>query len=911
MARGIADLKFLDESNLTSEEQKTIEDILNPANSTSGVELPWNFFTSRNLVILESNITTAASYGNAQQYVSTYTIPPQHASLSISPHAEISVPPGNINAEPGVPMPIASCVSPYTGHPSCVISSTVPYPYPYQVEVPITPCTVTLSTRPDIVTIQQMQPHVTYASQVSSNQDNVVKQIVQRSEEISFSNNKLPNSITNNVTNEIRTNVNVSQKDGVLSPESVSMVATNNDSEQLTQAIPSSVPFMCGDAISMQGPRPNFSRMPSYPYQHASPQVAFYAPIYNLPYGCIASSSSTVPNTTTMAPVTNNEWVNNAPNVLPVFAVPNITSSGVLNNNWVSNEQNALPETNCNSDHVNFLPVPTHYEQINNPCDVSKGNEESIDDNIEESKSVDLNCENKNMQSNTSILPNGENISKGLEIIETNNKNTKQEINSVEINDDTNGNDKKTNIKPILISHANNSAAEKPNFMWSDLFKKERSSQGNSRQVVLSSVISNIKENTSPVTKIPEMSCVASLNEDEMVGVLGKLIQEVKLDHTAPSLKPRGLVNRRNWCYINATLQALLACPPFYNLLKSFPASMDKERRKSCTPIMDSLVRFVHEFPHMQIVNSTSKDDFPVGSAFEPIYIYKMLSVIKSVCVKGQQEDAEEFLSCILNGLHEEMLTVMKSLQSHNSHACNGNVTVNGHLDENEEEAWQLIGPKNKSMVTRTASISQSPISDIFGGKIRSILSAGNEHSAFIQPFFTLQLDIQAEKVDSVSGALSQLTAKEPIQGYTCTKTKQEVEAYKSILLEKLPPIFILHFKRFVYDKDGGCKKVIKKTDYPVELELGKEFLSHEVKRLKHLHVYKLIAVVYHDGEEAVKGHYVADVYHCSSDTWLRCDDRNISAISEAQVLRHSPPRVPYLLFYRNVETFRGSTQSK
>ncbi|XP_067130896.1 ubiquitin carboxyl-terminal hydrolase 10 [Centruroides vittatus] len=907
MAGGIVDLKFLDETDLSSEEQKTIEDILNPANSASGVELPWDFLSSRN-VVLESTVATVASYSNAQQF--TYTIPSQHAPLSISPHADLTVPPRNINAETGVPVPIASCVPPYTGHPPCVISSTVPYPYPYQVEVPITPCTVTLSTRPDIVTIQQMQPHVTYASPISSDQGNAVKPVIQRSEEISVTSNKISNSITNNITSEIRTNINAPQKDGVLPAESVSSVAANSDSQQLTQAVPSSVPFMCGDTVPMPGPGPNFPRMPSFPYQPASPQVAFYAPIYNLPYhGCIAPSTSTVPNTTTMATVTNNEWVNNTPNVLPVFAVPNITSSGV-NNNWVNNEHNSLPVAGCNNDHINFLPVPAHFEQINNPCDISK-NEEKID-NTEESKSIDLICEKKNMQSH-SILSNGENIPNELETTEKKNTDEKNDVNCNADDSTSDEHTIKTDTKPLLDNNTNNnSAVEKPKFMWSDLFKKEKSNQGNSRQVILSPITSEIiKENTSPITKISEVSCAASLNEDEMVGVLGKLLQEVKLDHTAPSLKPRGLVNRRNWCYINATLQALLACPPFYNLLKSFPANMDKEKRKSCTPIMDSLVKFVHEFPHMQIVTSTSKDDFPVGSAFEPIYIYKMLSVIKSVCVKGQQEDAEEFLSCILNGLHEEMLSVMKSLQNHNTHACNGNITINGHLDENEEEAWQLIGPKNKSMVTRTASISQSPISDIFGGKIRSILTAGNEHSAFIQPFFTLQLDIQAEKVDSVSGALSQLTAKEPIQGYTCAKTKQEVEAYKSILLEKLPPIFILHFKRFVYDKDGGCKKVIKKTDYPVELELGKEFLSHEMKRLKHLHVYKLIAVVYHDGEEAVKGHYIADVYHCNSDTWLRCDDRNISVISEAQVLRHSPPRVPYLLFYRNVETIRGSSQTK
>jgi hypothetical protein len=58
------------------------------------------------------------------------------------------------------------------------------------------------------------------------------------------------------------------------------------------------------------------------------------------------------------------------------------------------------------------------------------------------------------------------------------------------------------------------------------------------------------------------------------------------------------------------------------------------------------------------------KDDGSIevqcGAPFEPSYIYKMLNSIRSDTfkVEGRQEDAEEFLGCLLNALNDEMLEV-------------------------------------------------------------------------------------------------------------------------------------------------------------------------------------------------------------------------------------------------------------
>ena len=60
-------------------------------------------------------------------------------------------------------------------------------------------------------------------------------------------------------------------------------------------------------------------------------------------------------------------------------------------------------------------------------------------------------------------------------------------------------------------------------------------------------------------------------------------------------------------------------------------------------------------------------------------------------------------------------------------------------------------------------------------------------------------------------------------------------------MLEKLPPVLILHLKYFIYDSKGGLQKLSKKVDYPVDLEINKDILSTSIRTKVH-NRYKLFA---------------------------------------------------------------------
>ena len=58
--------------------------------------------------------------------------------------------------------------------------------------------------------------------------------------------------------------------------------------------------------------------------------------------------------------------------------------------------------------------------------------------------------------------------------------------------------------------------------------------------------------------------------------------------------------------------------------------------------------------------------------------------------------------------------------------------------------------------------------------------------------------------------------------------------------------------------------------------------------------------VVYHDGKEATKGHYVTEVHHSGTGNWLRFDD-SIIRVVDTQLFKYNLPRMPYLLLYKKV----------
>lgn len=278
---------------------------------------------------------------------------------------------------------------------------------------------------------------------------------------------------------------------------------------------------------------------------------------------------------------------------------------------------------------------------------------------------------------------------------------------------------------------------------------------------------------------------------------------------------------------------------------------------------------------------------------------------------RGHQQDAEEFLGFLLEELHEECAKVMKPPTSPSTSGVlspvTGPVSPTGEnarpTSAITEKGWLEVGPRQKAAVTRSSGTIEieSPITKIFGGKIRSELRVpGKKTSVTLEPYQPLQLDIGSPHVNNIVDALKGLTKSETLQGDFKSPRGSDAKATKQVFIETLPPVLILHLKRFQYDNAGGTQKIWKKVGYPLELEIPKEvFPPHKRGGLvAHggLPKYRLIGVVYHHGKNASGGHYTVDVRRQEGREWIRLDDTIIRRVRSEDVAEGGSEEDPKIL---------------
>lgn len=420
------------------------------------------------------------------------------------------------------------------------------------------------------------------------------------------------------------------------------------------------------------------------------------------------------------------------------------------------------------------------------------------------------------------------------------------------------------------------------------------------------------------------------------------------------TIYPYGLANSGNICYMNSVLQLLFYCQPFSAMLNIIRNSTLKqiENTNSITPILNALLDLQDNFG-ISVNDSTNKN------VINPEPFYRSIAKLSrfSNLSWGCQEDAEEFLNMLLDGLHEEFIESIKSLDMNDvidfANAFNNRDISKKIIDQvdfikdnkkdaasilDSSDSWNEVGANMKAVGRRSFQVKLSPIVTLFGGQFKSVLKVSNKKSSItLDPFLQVQLDISDIETNDLIVAFEKFSKDEEISLGSNMAKKQN-------FIAKLPSILLIQLKRFSFVSDDSNNEnmeyeVVKnkknkkhgnvKEFQPAFTDNNK--FSGDFGRIEKIHKfikydhkltlpiscistidvskepdYKLIGVIYHHGRSTENGHYTADVL-TSSNGWIRLDDANIHKINANDAIKDQNigtniNKTAYILMYQKVE---------
>ena len=174
-----------------------------------------------------------------------------------------------------------------------------------------------------------------------------------------------------------------------------------------------------------------------------------------------------------------------------------------------------------------------------------------------------------------------------------------------------------------------------------------------------------------------------------------------------------------------------------------------------------------------------------------------------------------------------------------------------------------------------------------------------------IEQHSSLQTVVDKDEEDTVdlSTCLNLFTEEEqlgPDDTWYCSNCKDHVQAFKKFDLWKLPPMLVIHLKRFSYKKKYWREKLETFVDFPLhDLDLSQFAQGPQSKPP----VYELYAVSNHYGSLG-GGHYTAYAKNFQLNNWYKFDDSSVSRIEEDK----SRTSNAYVLFYRRKDTLEETT---
>ncbi|WWC94448.1 hypothetical protein V866_001294 [Kwoniella sp. B9012] len=135
-----------------------------------------------------------------------------------------------------------------------------------------------------------------------------------------------------------------------------------------------------------------------------------------------------------------------------------------------------------------------------------------------------------------------------------------------------------------------------------------------------------------------------------------------------------------------------------------------------------------------------------------------------------------------------------------------------------------------------------------------------------------LELELNFKDKSTLEQCIENLQTPEILEGdnlYNCPSCGQRREAIRRQVPIKYPPVVHMALMRFVFDYQTlSRKKSPASITYPKNITLGVD-------------EYELRAIITHEGKSAHHGHFICEVWDEAEQTWLLCNDEEVTNLSD------------------------------
>ncbi|KAG0254701.1 ubiquitin-specific protease doa4 [Mortierella polycephala] len=301
-----------------------------------------------------------------------------------------------------------------------------------------------------------------------------------------------------------------------------------------------------------------------------------------------------------------------------------------------------------------------------------------------------------------------------------------------------------------------------------------------------------------------------------------------------------GLTNLGNTCFMNSVIQCLIATPP----LSRFFLDGSFKRHINLRNPLGTQGRLADAFSDL-IRSMWSGQSLVVSPTSFRYAIAGFAPQFKGT----EQHDSQEFLSFLLDGLHEDLKTEPRPLPPGDDEGSDADDARMERLPDYEasEIAWQRYLRRDNSIVV-----------SLFQGQFRNRLCCTKcgKTSTTYNAFMYLSLPIKAKtsgrQSQTLLSCLNAFVEPEVMDGdnaWNCPNCKKPRKATKQLTISRVPDVLMIQLKRF--SSDGPFKNKIKAmVQYPIQnLDLTKYLPKRQSNGAAESAIFDLYAVSNHSGE--------------------------------------------------------------